>query len=169
MKYTTYMMVLAVAASVSATAHAQSPGSTGPIARVLTHRAELSLDAEQVRKLVAIDGKYAQKDRELIAQIESLRGNPIGVPLRMRDLPAAEREKLQASRAQLQPLMQQLRTSHTAAISEMQAVLTAEQNNRARAYVNGAPRNGSGPGAGQGAGRGGQRAGQRGMGSRTGR
>jgi hypothetical protein len=162
MKYAKYVMALVVALPVSGFAQAGPGNSTGPVARVLAHRSELSLTADQVKQLKAIDGKYAEKDRELIGKVETLRGRPVGVPLRMRDMPAAEREKLLANQAQLRPLMQQLRTSHAAAISELQTVLTAEQNTRAAAYLY--------PGRAHGPGRGGWRGpGRAGLGFGSGR
>lgn len=141
--------ILALALVTAATANAQGPArapAQGPAQRLLAHRAELSLTAEQVQKLEAIDRKYASQDRESIAKLEALRGQPIGQPLRMRDLPAADREQLLANRAQLQPVREQLRGSHQAAVEEVRGVLNAEQNGKAGQYLF------QGPGQGQGRG-----------------
>jgi len=147
---------------------AQSPaaGAQGPAERLLAHRAELSLSAEQVQKLEAIDRKYDQQDQAVVAKLEALRGRPVGQPLQMRTLAAGDRERLQASRTEMQPLMQQLRASHVAAVSEMRGVLSAEQSTRANGYI--FQGRGQGQSQGQGQGRAAGRASLNGRGSAQG-
>ena len=152
MKSAAYILTLLIAAPLTAVAQTPAVDPVGPVDRVLAHQEDLSLTAEQVKKLEAIDSKFDRKDQQLIAKVETLRGRPIGIPLRVRDMSAEDRDKLMASRTELRPLMQQLRTSHEAAIAEMRSVLTPDQATRANAYLY------------QGAGQGGARANRQGGG-----
>lgn len=147
MKHVAYILVLGLAAPFAGSAQTTA-AATGPVERLLGHRSELSLTADQVQRLEAIDRKYDQQNKEPVARLEALRGRPIGQPMRMRDLAVADREKLLANRQQLQPLMQQLRTSHQAAIAEARGVLTGDQNERANQYLYQGPGQGQGRGAG---------------------
>ena len=135
MKSTAYMIALLLAAPLTAAAQTPAADPLGPVDRVLAHEEDLSLTREQVKKLEGIDRKFDLKDQRLIEKVEALRGRPLGVPLSVRDMSAEDREKLMANRAELQPLMQQLRSSHDAAISEMRSVLTPDQVTRANAYL----------------------------------
>lgn len=160
MKRVAYMMALVLAAPMIGSAQAPALAQ-GPAERLLAHRSELGLTAEQVQKLEAIDKKYDAQNQDLVARLETARGKAVGQPLRMRDLPVEERDKLVAKRQEIQPLMQQLRASHQAAIGELRGVLTAEQSTRANSYLYQGPGQGQGrgPGAamrgqGQGFGRG---------------
>ena len=146
MRRAAYILVLGLGAPVAVSAQAPTAPVQAPAERLLAHRAELALTADQVQKLEAIDRKYEQQDKETVARLEAVRGKPIGEPLRMRELAAADRAKLVASREQMQPLMQQLRSSHQAAIAELRGVLTAEQSTKANQYLY------QGPGQGRGAG-----------------
>lgn len=147
MRHTAQALMLALVLAPAAAA-AQTPAgeAANPAARLLAHRAELSLTAEQVQRLEAIDRHTAQQDAELRTKLEAVRGKPVGEPLRMRDMTLEQRQALLAKRAELQPLMQQLRTMHAQAATDARAVLTAEQNERARAFLF------AGPGQGQGRG-----------------
>lgn len=143
MKRVAYMVALAMTVPLSAWAQAPADAG-GPVDRVLAHRQELSLTADQIRKLETIDRKFDEKDADLIKKIESLRGEAIGVPAR--EMTSAERDRMFANRAELRPLMEQLRTSHASAIAEVRDVLTTEQNTRANDYLY----QGAGPGRGRG-------------------
>jgi Spy/CpxP family protein refolding chaperone len=177
MKRAAYILAVALAAPVAGSAQAPAAGAQGPAERLLAHRAELALTADQVQKLEAIDKRQDQQDKEVIAKLEALRGKPVGQPLRMRELAPADREKLQANRNELQPLMQQLRTSHQAAIADVRGVLTSEQSSRAGQYLYQGPGQGQGRGPmaganlrgqGQGRGPGAGRAAMRGRGNMQG-
>lgn len=139
--------------------------------RLLTHRSELNLTAEQVQRLQEIDRRTDEKDRALVQKLEALRGRPMGQPLQARTLSAAEQAKLQQSRAAMQPLMTELRGLHAAAIAEARAVLSPEQQAKANAYLypnraagQGGRWQGMGLGQGMGRGRGAGMHGGRGMG-----
>jgi hypothetical protein len=125
----------------------------GPISRLLAHRAELELSAEQVRQLQEIERRTTERDRELVARIEALRGGvPVGQPLRTQPLTPEQRAQIQANRAELQPLMRELRTIHWQAIADARGLLTSEQNQRATGYLTPGVGAGRGPGAGWGPG-----------------
>lgn len=135
MRHGPYILALALITAGAASAQEPVTTSQGPVARLLAHRAELSLSEDQVRQLEAIDQKYVQQNREVVAKLELLRGQSVGQPLRVRDMAAADREQLLANRAALRPLTQQLRASHQGAISEARGVLNAEQNGQADQYL----------------------------------
>jgi DNA-binding transcriptional MerR regulator len=156
MRYAAHALMIALLAAPAAL-QAQTPAPRGanPAERLLTARAELSLTLDQVRRLQQISQRTQEQDAELRSQLEALRGKTMGEPLRMRDMDPAQREQLQANRAALQPLMEQLRTLHQQTAADAKAVLTTEQAAQADALLFGGAGRGRGPGAGFGPGGGG--------------
>jgi hypothetical protein len=158
MRYTAHLFVLALVALPAAVAHAQTPAAQpgNPAARLLLHRAELSLSADQIRRLEEIDRRTSQQDLQLRTRLEALRGAPMGQTLRIRDMTAEQREQLAANRGEIEPLMAQLRAVHAQTIADSRAVLTVEQSDRARAILFRGPGQGigRGPAAGLERGRG---------------
>jgi hypothetical protein len=162
MRYAAYVLVVALAALTATAAQAQTqeerPGN--PAARLLAQRTELSLTADQVRRLEEIDRRTTQQAQELRTQLEALRGVPMGEPFRMRDMTAEQRERLVANRGEMEPLMAQLRAIHAQGMADARSVLTVEQSDRARAMMYGGPGRGAGwgpaggPGMRRGMGRG---------------
>lgn len=147
MRHTAKAIMLAVALGPAAAA-AQTPAAqpANPAGRLLAHRAELSLTAEQVKQLEAIDQRVARQGAELREKLEAVRGKPAGEPLRLRDMTPEQRQALQARRAELQPLMLQLRALHVQAAADARGLLTTEQNQQANTLLF------AGPGRGQGRG-----------------
>jgi hypothetical protein len=157
------LVLVGLAVPVVVQAQVGEPAGTDPVARLLEHRSELALSAEQVRNLETIQRRTQDRDGELRARIGALRGQPLGERLLVRERTVAERERLAANRAELVPLMRQLRASHAEAITEARAVLTPEQNERAAAYLFRGPGQGLGRGPAAGP-AGGPAAGGRGWG-----
>lgn len=149
-----YVLALALAAPLALLAQEPARRAENPAQRLLAHRAELALTAEQVKKLEAMDRQLGAADQAVVAKLEGLRPKPVGEPLRMRDMSAADRAKLQENRAELQPLMKQLRTSHQQAITDIRALLTPEQARKADAFLFEGPGRGQGAGAGEAMGQG---------------
>lgn len=147
MKRAAYILALAVAAPLAVSAQ-QPATEQGPAQRLIAHRAELSLTADQVQKLEAIDLRYREQNRDVVAKLEALRGSAAGDPVRMRELSLEERQKLQANRTEMAPLMQQLRESHSRQIAEARGVLNQEQNRNAHQYMYQGPGQGQGRGVG---------------------
>jgi hypothetical protein len=148
MKRVAYILAMALAAPLAASAQQPATLEQGPAQRLLAHRAELSLTAAQVQKLEAIDLRYREQNRDVVARLETLRGGAVGDPVRMRELSLEERQQLQASRAEMQPLMQRLRESHNQQLGELRGVLNQEQNRNANQYLYQGPGQGQGRGVG---------------------
>jgi DNA-binding transcriptional MerR regulator len=147
MRYAAHALMIALLAAPAAL-QAQTPAPRGanPAERLLTARAELSLTLDQVRRLQQISQRTQEQDAELRSQLEALRRVHVT---------HAQREQLQANRAALQPLMEQLRTLHQQTAADAKAVLTTEQAAQADALLFGGAGRGRGPGAGFGPGGGG--------------
>jgi hypothetical protein len=157
MRYAAHVIVLALVAMPAAT-HAQAPETRpgNPAARLLNYRTELSLTADQVRRLEEIDRRASEQGLHLRTRLEALRGAPMGQTLRFRDMTPEQREQLAANRGEIEPLMAQLRALHAQTIADSREVLTVEQSDRARGMWYGGPGmgRGRGPAGGPGAGRG---------------
>jgi hypothetical protein len=156
MRYAGAALVLALLA-LPALAHGQQadqPRPTNPAARLLAVQQELSLTAEQVRRIEEIDRRVTQQGQALRQRLEELRGAPAGEPLRFRDMTEEQRARLQASRAEMAPVMMQLRAMHAQAMADVTDVLTVEQRQRAAGRMFMGPAQGRGPGAGAARGQG---------------
>lgn len=168
-----WVLALALAAPLATLAQEPVKRAANPAGRLLAHRAELALSAEQVQKLEAMDRQLAAADQAVTAKLDAIRPKPVGEPLRMRDMSAADRTKLQGNRDELQPLMKQLRTNHEQAVTDIRALLTPAQARQADAFLYEGPGRGQGAGAGaamgQGRGAGQGRAVMNGRGASSGR
>jgi Spy/CpxP family protein refolding chaperone len=134
-------------AAAPATLYGQGPTVAGnPAARLLEHRAELSLTAEQVKRLEELNRRTTQQDAELRSRLEALRGKPAGEPLLMWNMTPEQREQLAANRAAMQPLAQELRSIHARAAADASAVLTPEQRTKADSFLFRGPGRGRGRG-----------------------
>ena len=149
------------------------PGE-GHAARVLEMREQLGLTEAQVAQIRGIQARLEEQNAPLIAQVtaarEKMRTERQQMTAEQRQ---AMRERMQAERQQmtaeqraqlrqrpgagmpeeLRPVMEQLRTNNQAAMEQIRAVLSAEQNEKLRAARPGAAQRQ--PGMRQG--RGGQR------------
>jgi Spy/CpxP family protein refolding chaperone len=150
MRYAGAALVLAFMA-LPALAHGQQADQarpTNPAARLLGMRQELSLTADQVRRIEEVDRRVTQQGQALRQRLEELRGVPAGEPLRLRDMTDEQRARLQANRAEMAPVMMQLRALHAQAVADLTDVLTAEQRQRVAGRMFMGPAQGRGPGAG---------------------
>jgi hypothetical protein len=162
MRYAAHVIVLALVALPAAATHAQAPEARpgNPAARLLNYRAELSLTADQVRRLEEIDRRTSQQDLQLRTRLEALRGAPMGKTLRFRDMTPEQREQLAANRGEIEPLMAQLRALHAQTIADSREVLTVQQSDQVRGMLYGGPGMGRGRGPAGGPGGGGFRPGR---------
>lgn len=134
-----------------------------PLALLLEQRAELGLTAEQVSRLEAIQEEVRQKNAPLMDQMRASGAFPGGQRMRQRaeamtpEQRGAMREQMRERRAagaagqraergrpmqgqrqlpeELRPLMQQIQQNNRAALEQVRAVLTVEQQARARQLV----------------------------------
>jgi hypothetical protein len=111
-------------------ARAARPGEHGqamPLARVLEHRAELGLTAEQVGRLESIQARLQQQNAPLLAQLSAsgaMRG--AGVERGQRERAAARVPE------EIRPVMQRIRQNTQTAMQEVRTVLTDEQQVKLR-------------------------------------
>lgn len=101
----------------------------GPLQRILAQRERLNLTDAQVQRLEGIQRDLQARNEPLVQQLraafpERADGARRGERPRMTE---AQRQQMQQRRAQMQPVMQQLRENTQAAFTQARAVLTAEQ------------------------------------------
>jgi hypothetical protein len=154
-------LFLTLAAAPAAAQTPQPAAPTNPAARLLAHRAELNLTADQVRRLEEIDRRASQQTLALRTRLEAVRGVPAGQPLRLREMTPEQRQEMAAKRGEIEPLMLQLRAVHAQTAADARGVLTLEQSDQARRLMYAGPA--------MGAGRGPNRGGDRGWAPRRGR
>jgi Spy/CpxP family protein refolding chaperone len=114
--------------------HAMGPrrGMGDPAGMLLSHRTELKLTDDQVRKLETIRSTYQEKNRPLMEQIRPARGDSQSRADRRQMTPeqrqqAWQQARAQAQRPEAQKAMRELRANRQAATKEARAVLTADQ------------------------------------------
>lgn len=106
-------------------------GPAGGVGALLANADELGLSETQLTQLEAIQRQLQELNAPLLEQVGG------GRALRRGDGAAApptpqERENMQGSRDEMNPVMQQLRENTLAAMEQAQAVLSAEQREQAR-------------------------------------
>lgn len=139
---------------------AQEPAPRGgaaqpmsPLTRILEHRAELGLSAEQVTRLEAIEQRLQERIAPLQEQMREARGEMPARGMRgargargergQRRAPrpmspeqrAAARERMEETRErmdEMRPAMEELRESRQEAMEEIREVLTEDQQERVR-------------------------------------
>lgn len=124
---------------------AQSPAPQGARAEqhggraagfLLRHRAELGLSDEQVAHMNAIAARLQEQNRPLVERLRAA-----GLPMRpqertrLREMTPEQRRELRSKFEEHRPTLQQLRANTRAAVDEARAILTPEQQERARALM----------------------------------
>lgn len=103
-----------------------------PAERLLAHRADLGLTADQITRLEQIRDAHSAREKPYIEKMQAMRAErqkaQEGQPRPER---GARRERTKAS-PEVQAAMDSLRASREAARTEASAVLTAEQREKAR-------------------------------------
>jgi DNA repair exonuclease SbcCD ATPase subunit len=131
----------ALAAQTPDTARSQAEARRerlDPIGRLLAHREELGLTADQVKRLEEIQADLRERNRPLLERVEAARAEWAE---RRQELRAESREEFRAQRRQrveearkrmeeLRPTLEQLRENQREALEEAEEVLTDEQKAR---------------------------------------
>ena len=99
----------------------------GGFPRLLEHRAELGLSAEQVARLEAIAAELRTRNQPLLERLRAARDGR-----RPRDLTPEQRQALRDSLERHRPLVRELRGNLRDALRQAQEVLTPEQREKAR-------------------------------------
>jgi Spy/CpxP family protein refolding chaperone len=103
---------------------------------LLRHRAELGLSDEQVARMNAIAARLQEQNRPLVDRLRAA-----GLPVRpqqrthLREMTPEQRRELRAKFEEHRPTLQQLRANTRAAVEEARAVLTPQQQERARTLM----------------------------------
>ena len=131
-------------------------GENGPIQTLLDHREEFGLTSAQVDRLRAMQSRVVERNRPLVQRFLEIRRRwERERPANWRTLPPARRRQIQERfqgtiRAESRALEEQVQTNHRAAMLEVRAMLTREQRQKLRSFLEDAPMLSSpvpGPGA----------------------
>lgn len=139
-------------------------GPGNPVARLLEHREQLALTAQQVTRLQALQAGWDRQNAALVQQLQALHPQgerPQGPPSE------AERAAMHQRMEQARPAMEQLHRNTRALMEQVHGVLTEQQRTQLHQFMRGPGGRGgehgrSGHGGGHGGGhegRGGQHGG----------
>ena len=135
-RFLTVLVLLVVPATVLAQGkRAMRAGGQPPhnVARViLEHKSELSLNADQVAKLETIAKRLEEQNKPVLDAMARQRAN-----LRSGTATEDQRQEMRAA-------MDSLRNRRQAAVTEINTILTAEQQQQARQYISQGRRGGAG-------------------------
>ena len=152
MKRRFLLVALAMVAAPLSAAMAQTPDAPalrmrgGPagdgIGLLLEQREELALTADQVTRLESIQAELSRTNAPLLAQLGDVAGPRPGGrggagrtgPLNERP-DSAQMESMRERRAELEPVMRELRENTQVAMQEALAVLTPEQREEVRSLI----------------------------------
>ena len=99
------------------------------IEQVLQHKADLALTAEQVGKLETLSTQLSEKQKPIIEEMR-----------KQREGGARPREMTEAQREEARKTMEKLRAHREEALNALNDVLTDEQEQKVKGFLEGRPR-----------------------------